>query len=294
MKRKIPFVPAVFLALLLFAYIPGPPRVSADMGPKPSVTVSIQGLEGRTCYATLLSQRESTGPASAYDGENARYAQGDEGYEIWRAMADFQDADGFYFLQEFWDCTGTDSFRWGYYPPSVFKILLYFPVEDTFVVSGVCERYAFDSYFTMELNGEAAMGEPPLVEKSYDYTWEIVSLLVRIVLTIFLELLVALLFGWREKRQLLLLAGVNTATQALLNILLNLANYAQGWMMFLFCYVLLELVVFAVEAVVFSAFLPRVSRGPVKKGKAVWYAFAANALSFLAGLGLAKALPGIF
>ena len=46
-----------------------------------------------------------------------------------------KDEDGYYFLQFFEDCTETSKFTWGYYPPTKFKILIYFPEHDSFVVS---------------------------------------------------------------------------------------------------------------------------------------------------------------
>ena len=40
-----------------------------------------------------------------------------------------------------------------YYPPPKFKILLYYPETETFVSSGIYERYAFDTYYTVDMNG---------------------------------------------------------------------------------------------------------------------------------------------
>lgn len=50
----------------------------------------------------------------------------------------------------FRDCTETSEFKWTYYPPQRFKILVYFPETDSFAVSGIYERYAFDSYYKVD------------------------------------------------------------------------------------------------------------------------------------------------
>lgn len=50
------------------------------------------------------------------------------------------------------------------------------------------------------------------------------SLAIRIVITILIELAVALLFGFREKKQLQVLAVVNIVTQIVLNVLLKENN----------------------------------------------------------------------
>lgn len=100
MKRKL------FALLLCFILVMAMPiSASADMGPKPSVRIEFTGIEGETYYGTLLSKHKSTGPASAWNGspEYAHYKPGDEGYEIWHKFVEYQDSDGYYFLQEWWD-----------------------------------------------------------------------------------------------------------------------------------------------------------------------------------------------
>ena len=289
MKRKI-FALVICLVLILGI----PLTASADMGPKPSVRIEFTGIEGETYYGTLLSLRESTGPASAWDGtpEYAQYHPEDEGYEIWLKFVEYEDTDGYYFLQEWWDCSETNQLNWTYYPPISFKILLYFPETDSFYVSPVYERYAFDSYFTVDLS--AYDTAPIMAHQSYDYTWELVSLAARIVLTIALELGIALLFGYREKKVLACLAVVNIITQVTLNVALNIINYNSGSMIFTFSYVLFEILVFAIEAVAYAVLIRKYSSKVQKKGRAVGYAFIANAASFALGLWLAHVIPGIF
>lgn len=275
-----------------------PITARADIGPKPSVTVTFEGIEEETYYATLLSERESTGPASAYDGGYASYRAGDEGYDIWKKFVEYEDSDGYYFLQEFWECSDDNEFRWGYYPPTPFKILLYFPEYDSFAVSGIYERYAFDSYYTVDLEGydiQSVTANAVLTaDKSYDFTWELVSLGVRIVLTILAELAIAFLFGLRGKKQLQLLTVINVITQVVLNVLLNIVNYNKGQYAFVFYYILWEILVFAMEAVVYAVVLSKESFGSALKGKVIFYALVANVVSFIVGLWLAQQIPGIF
>ena len=101
MKRKM-F--AFLMCLVIVMAMPITAR--ADMGPKPSVRIEFTGIQGETYYGTLLSLRDSTGPASAWKGnpEYARSHPGDEDYDIWLKFVEYQDTDGYYFLQEWWDC----------------------------------------------------------------------------------------------------------------------------------------------------------------------------------------------
>ena len=96
----------VLLALLLTALLPV--TAYADMGPKPSVQVTFENMDDRLCYGTLLSERESTGPAYVWDGNEEHISLwGDQDRNVWQAFVDYQDPDGFYFLQWFWRCDET-------------------------------------------------------------------------------------------------------------------------------------------------------------------------------------------
>ena len=134
--------------LMLTAAVPA----LADMGPKPTVIVTVKGLPEGECYGTLLSQTDSTGPESAY--ESSGYKQLSEGgEEVWQAFDDYAktDPDGFYFLQLTWDVASTGTLDWTYYPPETFKVALYFPETGAVVTSGVLQRYAFDSTYEIDL-----------------------------------------------------------------------------------------------------------------------------------------------
>lgn len=289
MKQKLLVLLACILLLMSM-----PVTANADMGPKPSVQIDFTGISGETYYATLLSKEESTGPYSAWAGDSGYAASSPDctDYAIWKKFADYQDSDNFYFLQEWWDCSEANQLLWNYYPPSTFKVLLYFPETDSFYASPIYERYAFDSYYTMDLS---SLPTSPLhAETNYDYTWELISLAARIFLTIAIEMGVALLFGYREKKLLQLLIIVNAITQIILNVLLNAASYYWGAWAFTAVYVLLELLVLIIEAIVYAILIPRRSSVPKRRSIAVLYALAANLLSFAAGLWLAHQIPGIF
>lgn len=305
---------AVFLLILCAAIITVgfPSAARADMGPKPSVRIHFENMGDELCYGTLLSKTKTTGPASAWDGieyhakhnENKSYSYAAFDYETWKVFAEYQDEDGYYFLQEGWKVSETKKIEWTYYPPQSFKILLYYPETQTFAVSGIYERYAFDTYYTVDMDGvhinevrcEEANGTPEGLDasRSYDYSQELISLAVRIVLTILIEMIIALLFGYRHKKQLLFLAGVNGGTQIVLNVLLNIINYKGGQLAFVLFYVLLEIAVFAIEAGIFYGRLGRMGNTSQPKWLAVLYAFIANAASFGVGIMAAQWLPGIF
>ena len=305
----------VFTALLcaVLVMMVFPITASADTGPKPSVRITFENLGTEECWGTLLSSKPSTGPSSAWNGNeedaqhnenpNGYYSYQKFGYDIWKAFVDYDEKDDYYFLQEAWQINETKELAWTYYPPNEFKILLYFPETGEYAVSGVYERYAFDSYFTVNMDGvklsvdyneELSSDDRLNAYKSYNYGVEIGSLVARILITIIIEMGIALLFGYREKKQLLLLVGVNSGTQIILNVLLNIINYNSGEMVFVVFYVLFELVVFAIEAILFYHLLNKISIKQKPKWLAVVSALVANAVSFGAGMMIAECLSGIF
>lgn len=286
---------------------------SADTGPKPSVRISFENLGDELCYATLLSSKASTGPASAWNGKDeyaihnenpsGHYSHLSYGYEIWKAFVDYAEKDGFYFLQRVWQINETKELAWTYYPPSEFKILLYFPDSESFMVSDVYERYAFDSYFTVNMhdaklsvdyNEKLSTDKRINAHRSYNYTVEIISLAARIVITIAIEMAIAFLFFFREKKQILFLAGMNIVTQIILNLLLNIINYSMGRGAFELFYILFELAVVAIEAVLMLLILNKISIKPKRRLTMLAFVFLSNIASFGLGLILAKWIPTLF
>lgn len=261
-------------------------NVFADSGPKPSVNVNVRGLDGERWYATLLSETDSTGPYSAfgkYAPPPVEFAKLDAD-PAWHALYAYEDADGYWFLQFTAEGAGDGVFRWTYYPPSRFKVLLYFPDKDAYVVSEVAERYAFDSYYAVDLR-EAENGVVPVV-KSWDYGRQLSGLAFRVALTVAVELAVALAFGYRERRQLWTILWVNVLTQLLLNGLLDAAaRFGNARVAILLSLLPLEVAVFVAEGLLYRKKLG---------GKPFRYSLAANAASFVVGAALAHALPGAF
>lgn len=279
------FVLAVFLPL----------NVHADMGPKPSVQVDLHQLPESPCYVTLLSQEKSTGPYSVSTDPVLRDSwlierdpQPELAQKAWQAFRDYQDPDEFYFIEYFSRCEDGQEFAWTYYPPQTFKVLVWLPESNQFLCSEVLDRYAFDSYFTAIA---ADSGEPLAIHKSYRYKTELLSLAVRIAATLVLELLIALLFRLHGKA-LRCILWTNLVTQILLNLALNLINYRCGPLAFIFHYIWMELAVLLLEALLYKFAFPRCG----EERPRVWlgYAAAANILSFVAGLLLARWIPGIF
>mgnify|MGYP006956048187 CR=1 FL=1 len=307
-------------------------EANADTGPKPSVHVTFANMGDELCYGTLLSKTPSTGPARAWDGtEEGKYLLDDGNESVWRALVDYKDSDGYYFLQWFRRVDESKTLDWTYFPPQEFKILLYYPeratndtastagaagVAKAFASSGALERYAFHSYFFInmadtagETNGELIAAIPLNATENYDYSAEIFGFFVRFFVTLGVETLLALAFGLRTKRAFFTVLTANGVTQILLNIVLNVRLHFNNIYGIFPLYFLAEICIFLAEAALYCVVLGKRKNGEnnsfdgEKNGKTVaiyskkrliFYALTANLVSFLIGLPLAYLLPAAF
>ena len=290
-----------FFICFILIFILFPITANADMGPKPSINITFENMGDEICYGTLLGEG-GTGPYSPWDGDKAHiqnYSNLD--LDIWEAFAYYQDSDGYYFLQEAWLCSDSKRLCWSYYPPDPFKILLYYPETDTFLVSGIYEGYAFDSYFSVNMEGIDISSDKVqeitlIAEKNYDYTGELISIVFRIVITVLLELGIAFIFGFRQKQLLVFIAGTNIVTQVILNVMLNVIRYKHGTglIAFIVLYMPYEIVVFIAEIVLYCVFFNRISKTKIPIWKPAVYAIAANIISFVAGFWISMYIPMFF
>ena len=313
-------------------------KASADTGPKPSVHVTFENMGDELCYGTLLSKTPSTGPAGAWDGtEDGKPIFNGANETVWRAFTEFKDEDGFYFLQWFRRADENKALNWTYYPPQTFKILLYYPDRATesgaadnsagastrdsettaasgaFCVSDVLERYAFHSYYFVDMRNVQSETIGTIAKISatqgYDYSAEILGFFVRFIITLGVETLLALAFGLRTKRAFLTVLAANGATQVALNILLNVQMHFNNVYGVLPLYFFAELFVFVAEAALYCFILGKRKNGgengsadenggkaaiAYSKKRLILYAFTANLVSFCIGLPLAILLPAVF
>jgi len=288
MKRWV----AALFSILFFALVPFS-AAKADLGPKPSISVTFEGAGDSTYYVTLLSKEASTFRYTTYDWENpdsAPYQKGDDSYEIFMKFVEYVDDDSFYFLQHFENCTESNTFYWSGSPPWTFKILIYFPDTDKFLSSGIITCDSFNSYYKATLSGVAESTDlndaTIAVVNNYDYFREVKLLLMRIVLTIATELAIAFLFDLCNRKMFRVIVIVNVITQVLLFGTLSYAEYKSGFLLMILLYFVLELLVFIVEGCTYSLYRRKNVDLSVGYGRIWLYALIANAASFALGFWL--------
>lgn len=307
MKRNRKIGSLLMAAVILFLCLPV--NAKADTGPKPSVRIDFEGFEGEKYYVTLLSEVESTGPYSVLSeteytrtengwitpAEEIIYYYSEEERTAFEKFANYQDPDDFYFLQYLEECSETQQFEWGYYPPDRFKILIYFPEEDYFLTDNqIYERYAFRTYYTVKMQGDELISEKEetqdllttvktdmIMEKAEYYSREMFALGKRMLVTLAVELLVAWCFSFRKIRWLGVITAANVATQLGLNLGLAMLYRCMGSWGTALGYLPLELLIVLVEALWYKKCF---GKEGISERKIWGYAFAANGASLVMGI----------
>ena len=289
MKRKLSLLLCLLLAMFAF-----PSAARADMGPKPSLEITFSGLEGETYYVGLLgyepgedtpfarrSLRDALTDGSAVDDE-----------AILQKFAAYQDADGLIALDLVENCSVSHHYSAGRFPPSKFKVLLYFPETDHFVVSDrIYSTYAFYTFYSVDafqigLNARSSGTMDLGMRNAYRYGATTADFLFRLVLTLAIELGIAWLFRLRGKRVFRFIVIVNVITQTLLTASLTLVNYINGSLAAALLYIVLETAVFLLEGILYAKCLKPRSECQIPAWKPWIYAWVANTASFFAGVYL--------
>ncbi len=267
--RLFSFILALLICFSLFTV-----SVFADTGPKPSVTVKFNDLPDTTCIATLLGNEQSTGPWYSGFVYLQRYSEEGITEEIFHKFNDYK-AEGWYFLGFLSNITDSKVMKWGYYPPETFRVLMYMPEKDAWIISDAYSRYTFDSYYTV------TVGEDTLsVSVEIDSFGWIKAFLIRIVITIVVELIIALFFRLRSKRQIIVIVITNLITQLVLNFVLS-TRLALGPLGTVIVFIPAEIIIFLLEALVYVKLL----KDDAHTAKyCVWYSFIANLVTFIIGL----------
>lgn len=287
--RRIFIVLILMAALGIYAF--------ADFGPKPSVVVEFENAGDQEYYVTLVAKEDKLG--SPYSRVTAEDQPETDDIAIWNRLVAYEDPDGMVFAGNVQKLTGDGAYVWGYYPPSEFRVLIYFPDTDSFVESSeILEQYAFDSYYQMDFNdlpenwNDAVAAIP--VTRKYNLVWQITAFLLRLAVTVVIESLLAVLFGFKGKRQMLLVLVVNCVTQLAMNLLI-LDESVGLFVFYVLQYALIEVGVILTEGLVYCLALPKLATPEQNRNiHPIAFAFFGNVASFSLGFLLSNCFPMLF
>lgn len=277
---------AVLLAFLLVGILLSMPIAVADMGPKPQATFDVVGTENLgNFHIILFYDNDSPGFPHCSSGEKIYFE--DEEEELaseWGKLYSYTYPELNY-STPFKNVSGEVHITYNYYAPTKFAIMLVSEDYSKVIKTQVMERKYFEGFYTIDLQGiswdECEDGQV-VGECKADYKWwyTVVSTLARMLATVAIECLIALIFI-RSKKDFAFIAIVNVISNFLLNLILSLIDFFAGYQLFsyIMAYVFFEVVVIVAEAVAYCKKMPHIARY-----KLVLYAIFANLISYAVGV----------
>lgn len=259
----------------------------ADMGPKATADITIVGVD-EPYYFDLLIQRAPREPIEIEDINNIiedNYY--DDNYPI-DALNGYQDSQGYVSRTLYSSAPAstsrvedtTDTYRVGYFSaPKIFKIVIVID-DDIIITSKTVNRKLFTSTMTYDLTGvdlTFSQENVGVVSESIPYGHFSLTLVIRVIITITVELLVLFIFGYKQKTSFYKVGLINLVSQTTLTLFMTLAFYFWGSFFGLLGVLIFgEIVVFIAEMVLYRYILTEKA-----KNKAILYGFVANFVTLL-------------
>lgn len=257
----------LLLTLSLVIFISCSISVNADMGPKPATYIDIVGIEGE--YVAAFVAKEARGPNTDYED----WLHSDQKNPEYHPIIEYKDNEGYKWIERYFMCNGDSQIKYTYYAPNEFKIVIY-KNDKLYKVTDVIEMYAFRTYLKIDFSGDNIK-----IIKTYPVFKETIQFLLRVVITLAIELGLYFLFKLHSKRNFKIVLIVNIVTQLLLNIIINISTFYHGELYALIILFLVELGIFIIEPSLYLILLKDKNKFLI-----ALYGIVVNIISFILGV----------
>jgi len=283
--KKILTYALIFILGLMFVSI----DTHADMGPKPTADILIVGIDEPFYFDVLVYESDDVEPLSTLAvTQNVEYNYYQSDYPS-HILNGYQDADGYVSRTLYSSAPAIiskldatkDEFHLGYYSaPVEFKVVIILEEDDTMIVSKVIERQLFNSKMTFDLSDVDLTTDQfgvGTLEEDIPYNDFTLSLIIRVIITIAVEIFILWVFKYRAFKSYKLAGFINLITQTLLSLFMIMGFYFWGSIFGLFFVLVIgEFIVFIAEIAVYAIYLKEQSHG-----RAVLYGFVANLVTLI-------------
>ena len=281
MKKR--FKAFVLATMVVFALVAAAVCVSADTGPKPSITIKTNGTVGEKYYLDLLIECDNGYP----NLKDAEIAELDA--EMFKTLSEYTD-DGWYpaiahgtpaplFGTVVPGDDGTSRFSY-FGTPNRFKVIIV-TESGTVKVSDVVEKTVYQQVFSLDF-ADMTVKTSQSAAKSY-----LIQFASTFFPTLIIEFLLLFAFGLSPKKYWWAIIAVNLVTQLFLTSVLA-CNPGILYGGFIFFFVMLELVVMLIEAAAYLVIMKK-----ERLWKRIVYAVTANVASAVVG-GILLTIAGSY
>lgn len=269
--------------MVVFALFAAAVCVSADTGPKPSITIKTNGTVGEKYYLDLLIECDNGYP----NLKDAEIAELDA--EMFKTLSEYTD-DGWYpaiahgtpaplFGTVVPEDDGTSRFSY-FSTPNRFKVIIV-TESGTVKVSDVVEKTVYQQVFSLDF-ADMTVKTSQSAAKSY-----LIQFASTFFPTLIIEFLLLFAFGLSPKKYWWAIIAVNLVTQLFLTSVLA-CNPGILYGGFIFFFVMLELVVMLIEAAAYLVIMKK-----ERLWKRIVYAVTANVASAVVG-GILLTIAGSY
>lgn len=259
--------------MVVFALVAAAVCVSADTGPKPSITIKTNGTVGEKYYLDILIECDNGYP----NLRDAEIAELDA--EMFKTLSEYTD-DGWYpaiahgtpaplFGTVVPEDDGTSRFSY-FGTPNRFKVIIV-TESGTVKVSDVVEKTVYQQVFSLDF-ADMTVKTSQSAAKSY-----LIQFASTFFPTLIIEFLLLFAFGLSPKKYWWAVIAVNLATQLLLTSVIA-CNPGIMYSGFIFLFVMLELLITVIEAVAYVIIMKK-----ERLWKRIVYAVTANVASAVVG-----------
>ncbi len=272
------------LFLILFT-----PIVSADTGPKPSLDIIVLGMDTDEYWLDLLVKNNSSRSwleitkeermklsklTEYYDDEGFHPALLGGTYVPLAGKLKGEKQDDGSFLHKF-SYVGV---------PELFKIAI-LKQDGTLIISDIVNRTQFQSVMTYDLRNVKITEDIVLsagkVSEMIPWINMLIYFGIRLILTLLIEIAIALMFGFTFKKSFKVLLITNIATQIILNGIILFSDSTVNLFTGILIFIIVEFLIIIVELITYLKFLTEKSK--------IWiavYTIIANLMSIVVGFML--------
>lgn len=210
---------------------------------------------------------------------------------IQKSFEEYVDVDGFVLNSDIAICHGDTLLCWKGEKGSLFKVLIYYPQQGSYVISSKCRSFSHKSIFKFHVKDIAV--SPLIPVKCHASHYVIASFICRICIVIWVEIGIALLFGYRERGQFLYIGGLNLLIHIGEGIYLLYIAYQKGSLTLLMAYLGLIIHVGIFKIIICTSGLMIVTVKEKHLLRNILYTSVEHIVSSLLNLFLLYFLPGV-
>ncbi len=260
--------------------------VSNDSELDKPIYVTFTGIEDETCYAAPFCYDFDAKYIDFYDqkernnelvnGFAYNYVQECDDPAVFNAFCNYTDFSKLTFMYAIYNIKDGDQICMPYDTPDIFKVVLYYPISDKFVITRVASKFADKSYFKANYDLDNDIFQ---MQRQFFFFKDFLMYFLQVALSTIAIFFVAKMFDYRKKEELKVIMTNSVISLLVLNLLTLVIKVFIGVNLLIYSYAALVLLAFIFQYGIYSKRLA-FNGEEIDKERPIIFAFAANCIAF--------------